>query len=59
MLRFIMKKTFHCEYNNMSGEEFYTIDNDIVTLENLLKSGGHSESSFERHELIGVEIIKD
>lgn len=61
MLRFIIKRTAFCGYNQMHSEEFYTIDADADTqaLELALTSGGYDENSFERHEMIGVEIIKE
>jgi len=57
MIRFLMKKTEYCGYNNRNETSYYTIDNSQVDeLEKALCSGGFSEHSHETHELIGVEV---
>lgn len=56
MVRFILK----CKFMNCSGcegEYMYTIDGDIVKLEKSLTSGGYGNGGYERHELVGVEVI--
>lgn len=57
MLRYLMKHTFRDKYNNCEGTEYYTIDGDAKLVEERLISGGRDEASYERHELIGVEVI--
>jgi hypothetical protein len=52
-----MKHTFKHKYNGCEGVDYYTIDNDADAVERNLRSGGYDEDSFERHELIGVEVI--
>jgi hypothetical protein len=56
MLRFLMVKKFKVP-NGYEGERFYSLDS-VDDLETFLKSGGHSEDSYEVHELIGIEIVK-
>lgn len=56
MLRFIIKN----KKKTRSGalcEHFYTIDLDIPELEKALDSGGLSETEYEVHSLVGVEIV--
>jgi hypothetical protein len=57
MLRYLMKHTFRDKYSGCEGVDFYTIDGDADQVEHSLKSGGRDEGSYERHELIGVEIL--
>ena len=57
MIRFIIKKSFKFD-SGYKGQEFYTIDQDVVELERCLMRGGYSESTYERHELMGIEVIE-
>ena len=57
MIRFIIKKSFKFD-SGYEGQEFYTIDQDVVELERCLTRGGYSESTYERHELMGIEVIE-
>jgi hypothetical protein len=57
MLRFILKHKTRNEISGYSGEHFFTIDGDIVKLEECLKRGGSGEYGYECNELVGVEII--
>lgn len=57
MIRFILKNTYYDERNQTKGEEFFTIDGDIIALENALLSGGHSEHSHSQNHLMGAEVI--
>ena len=58
MIRFIVKKSFRY-VSGVEGQEFYTIDQDVKELENCLTKGGHGIEEYERHELIGVEVIPE
>lgn len=58
MIRFILKR----KQKLVSGaivEDLHHIDNSVFELEKCLKSGGFSESQYDFHELIGVEIVPD
>lgn len=57
MLRFILKRKMKCGISGYEGESFYTIDGDILKLEQNLKKGGLGDGYYESHELVGVEII--
>ena len=57
MLRYLMKHTFKHKYNGLEGVDNYTIDGDSYAVEMNLRSGGYDEDSYDRHELIGVEVI--
>jgi len=46
-----------CGISGYEGESFYTIDGDILKLEQNLKKGGLGDGYYESHELVGVEII--
>jgi len=60
MLRFLMKHTFKDKYNGCEGVDYYTIDGDALDeVEARLTSGGRDEDSYDRHDLIGVEVIND
>ena len=57
MLRFIFKQT-NCDDNRSDKREtHYTIDIDSPVLQAALTSGGSGPMGFERHELIGVEVL--
>jgi hypothetical protein len=57
MLRFIFKQT-NCDDNRADKyEAHYTIDIDSPVLQAALTSGGNGPMGFERHELIGVEVL--
>lgn len=58
MIRFIIKKSFRY-ISGVEGTTLYTIDHDVKELENCLTKGGQGETEYERHELIGVEIIEN
>jgi hypothetical protein len=58
MLRFIIKAKFKYT-SGVEGEYIYSIDHDVYRLEESLSRGGHGESEYELHELLGVEIIPD
>ena len=45
--------------SGVEGQEFYTIDQDVKELENCLTKGGHGVEEYERHELVGVEVIPE
>ncbi len=55
MIRFLMVKKER-RSNNSETKRYYTIDDSVEELEKALTAGGHSESEFEVHELIGVEV---
>lgn len=58
MIRFILKVR-HKREDSSEVQEFYTIPLEVPELEKALKKGGYGESSFERHELVGVEIFEE
>ena len=56
MIRFLMVK----KEKLLSGgekETYYTIEDSVKLLETALSAGGSSESEYEIHQLIGVEVI--
>ena len=57
MIRFLMKVKRKFPGSGLEAQEFYSIDGDIIQLESCLNKGGHSEDSYEHHELIGVEVV--
>lgn len=57
MLRFIMKRKTKDGISGYEGEHFFTIDGDVVKVEEYLKKGGYGEGCYEIYELVGVEII--
>jgi hypothetical protein len=58
MLRYILRTSFRDGCNGCEGTKLFTIDGDATLVEDALQSGGRSEDSFERTELVGVEVIK-
>ena len=59
MLRYLIKHTFRDKYSGCEGIDYYTVDGDSSKVERYLTSGGRDESSYDRYELIGVEVIFD
>lgn len=58
MIRFIIQ-THEFDFNSgFERKDFQTIDLDVPSLEQLLKSGGRGEMGFCSTTLIGVEIIE-
>lgn len=58
MLRFIIEHKFKHALNGCEGSCLLTIDHDIDYLETILRSGECSEDSFDRYDLLGVEMLK-
>lgn len=59
MLRFILKMSYKDPSTGHEGGNSYTIDGDVKELEKCLRRGGFSENGYEKHELIGVELLDD
>ena len=57
MLRFIMRSHRHAANWGTDCVQYYTLDIDVPELEAALSRGGYGETGFERHDLIGVEIM--
>lgn len=56
-LRAIIKHSFRDSHNGMEGDSFYTVDFECPQLEADLRKGGYSERGYERHEIVGVELL--
>ena len=59
MLRFILKTKTKDSCNGLESEDYFTLDIKLLALENILRSGGMSNSGYEKTELVGVEIVGD
>lgn len=59
MVRFIFKTKWRDGYSGAEGEGLSTLDLDVPALQEVLTKGGYSEHSYEMHQLIGVEVLKD
>jgi hypothetical protein len=57
MLRFIIKHKTKDQQNGLERESLETVDIHCEDLENILLDGGYSESGYDYHEMIGVEIL--
>lgn len=58
MLRFIIQNQFQDQ--NVDADcwvAHYTLDADVPELEAALTRGGYSETGFDRHRLLGVEVL--
>ena len=58
MLRFILENKQHCGHSGATMARMITTT-DIDVLEDCLRSGGQSETSYDSTHLIGVEIVTD
>lgn len=58
MIRFIIKRHTVDLNEGSNNEDYYTIDADVPELEACLRRGGSGEMGFERHRLIGCEVIE-
>ena len=57
MIRFIVQNQ-HYDGNLGGGWiDYYTMDLEVPELEEALTRGGHGEMGFDRHILVGVEIL--
>lgn len=57
MIRFIIKVQYARE--GIQRQEYYTLPLNVPELEKALRAGGYGDSSYESHELIGVEICEE
>ena len=57
MLRFIIQNQFQDQSMGIGWVDYYTLDADVPELEAALTSGGCSETGFDRHRLLGVEVL--
>ena len=56
MLRFIMIKRERL-VSGAEREIYYTIDDNLSDVEKALTAGGTSESEYETHALVGIEVL--
>ena len=59
MIRFVLENRWKNGLSGAEGGSIRTLDIDVPELEQLLISGGHSESSYDLTDLIGVEILQE
>lgn len=57
MLRFVIKQHDQDHNQGTDHRDYYTIDADVPELEAALRRGGTGPMGFERHELLGVELL--
>jgi len=57
MLRFVIKRSELHPHAHELFEGIYTIDAVVPEVERALQQGGFGEDGYERHSLVGIEII--
>ena len=57
MLRFIIQNQREDGRLGVGFVDYYTLDIDVPELEAALTRGGHGEMGFDRHSLVGVEVL--
>jgi hypothetical protein len=57
MLIFIIKRSELHPHTHELFEDVYTIDADVPELELALQRGGFGEDGYERHTLLGAQIL--
>ena len=56
MIRFILKRKYHNEYNDMRSSHHETILCDVPELEAAMCRGGSSENGYDVTEFVGMSI---
>ena len=59
MIRFILKRKQMHDLSGGKTERLWSIDHDLVALEQALRAGGHSQQAYDFNELVGVELVGD
>lgn len=57
MLRAIIRHKHRDQNNGLEIDEFETLDFDSEVLEEVLRSGGYSESGYDYWTVVGVQIL--
>ena len=57
-MRYILQENFKRTCGD-HGKGYFTVDGDANAVEQILRSGGFSEETYERFEVIGIEVIDD
>jgi hypothetical protein len=59
VIRFILRNQRRDEYSRATVDCLFTIDGDVVALEQALRRGGYGESGYDLTSLVGVEVLDD